>query len=58
MAMSSTMMLNSFALAVRLSRTCIKAKDMIAERRAAGCWQSCADRTMPAQNTAIKGNQA
>ena len=37
MAMSSTMMLNSFALAVRLSRTCIKAKDVIAERRAAGC---------------------
>ena len=31
MAMSSTIMLNSFALAVRLSRTCINAKDAIAE---------------------------
>ena len=56
MAMSSTIMLNSFALAVRLSRTCINAKGMIAERRAAGCWQICADRTEPASDAAIEGN--
>ena len=38
MAMSSTMILNSFALAVRLSRTCIIAKDVTAENPS---WPSC-----------------